>query len=230
MARILFTAADSRELNCAIEAVNLYKKRQNNSIEFEFLLTDIGTTSTSYRVTKKILESKAINNPYTLLFNIGIAGSFNLEEFPIGTTSIIEREYFADLGFESKESFQTLFEYGIYDKDLSPFTNGALCRTKLSSELEELLSNYKSATGVTVQKIVADLKKVEEIRRHFSADIESMEGAAIYYVSLQEKIPALEIRAISNAVGERDKSKWNIPLALESLTLCCKQIVNNITL
>jgi len=45
-----------------------------------------------------------------------------------------------------------------------------------------------------------------------------MEGAAVFYVCLFEKIPFLEIRAISNYVEVRDTTKWDIPTAIENLT------------
>ena len=250
MARILFTAADINELNCATEAVNSYKAKVDSSgisiknifsvFNFEFLLTGIGTTSTCYKLTKAILEAKAENNPYTHIINIGIAGSFNLDKFSIGSLAIINKEYFGDLGFESKENgFQSLFEYGMYDKDMPPFTSGALERSKLDSSLEEFLSIYFNTNssnynigggiGITVQKIITDNTKIEAIREKFSADIESMEGAAIYYVCLQEGIPTFEIRAISNKVGVRDKSEWNISLALRNLSLFCTDLVEHIT-
>ena len=44
-----------------------------------------------------------------------------------------------------------------------------------------------------------------------------MEGAAVYYVCLLEDIPCFELRTVSNEVGERNREKWNTPLALESL-------------
>ncbi len=46
---------------------------------------------------------------------------------------------------------------------------------------------------------------------------ESMEGAALHYVCLMEKIPFLQIRSVSNITGERDKSKWKLKEARESL-------------
>jgi futalosine hydrolase len=52
----------------------------------------------------------------------------------------------------------------------------------------------------------------------FDPDIESMEGAAIFYVCLLEKVPFLEIRGISNYVDIRDTDKWDIPTAIENLT------------
>jgi len=44
-----------------------------------------------------------------------------------------------------------------------------------------------------------------------------MEGAAFFYVCLQEKAPFIQIRSISNYVGEQDKSKWEISLAVKNL-------------
>jgi futalosine hydrolase len=44
-----------------------------------------------------------------------------------------------------------------------------------------------------------------------------MEGAALHYVCLMEKIPFLQIRAISNMTGDRDKSRWKLKEALKSL-------------
>ena len=44
-----------------------------------------------------------------------------------------------------------------------------------------------------------------------------MEGAALHYVCLMEKIPFLQIRSISNYVGERNKRNWNMKEAIANL-------------
>ena len=44
-----------------------------------------------------------------------------------------------------------------------------------------------------------------------------MEGAALHYVCLHQNIPFIQLRAISNYVGERDKTKWKIDLAISNL-------------
>lgn len=226
MNRILFTAAEQEELDCARHAFRLYEHRVPADLSVDFMLTGIGATSTCYRLTKKILEAATEGTPYTLVINIGIAGSFCTEKYPIGSAAVIEKEHFGDLGFETMFGFQTLFQYELLDADLFPYKGGALYRTPLESPLEDLLSGYEKATGVTVQTVTGNPAKVEDIKTRFFPDIESMEGAAVYYVCLQEKVPFFEIRTVSNAVGERDKSKWNIPLALKKLTDICKEILS----
>jgi nucleoside phosphorylase len=49
------------------------------------------------------------------------------------------------------------------------------------------------------------------------ADVENMEGAALFALAEAEGVPCGEIRAISNYVGE-ERGEWDIPLALDRLT------------
>lgn len=49
------------------------------------------------------------------------------------------------------------------------------------------------------------------------AEIENMEGAALFAMAQAEGVRCGEIRAISNYVGE-ERSEWDIPLALDNLT------------
>ena len=58
---------------------------------------------------------------------------------------------------------------------------------------------------------------LEESFRGVAANVESMEGAAFFEACLAAGVPFAEIRAISNAVGESDRSRWVIPLALDNL-------------
>lgn len=66
------------------------------------------------------------------------------------------------------------------------------------------------ATGRTLQEL-------DDRWREESADVESMEGAAFFEACLRHGVPFAEIRAISNFVGETDRSRWDIPLALQRL-------------
>lgn len=55
------------------------------------------------------------------------------------------------------------------------------------------------------------------------AEVENMEGAAIFALCAQSSIPCGEIRAVSNYTTDR-REDWNIPLALESLTSCINKL------
>ncbi len=225
MKRVLFTAAVEDELLSARiaynELFNGYKGLDNSNIEIDFITTGIGTTGTSYFLTKALSDS---SRKYDFVVNIGLAGSFN-DKYPIGSVVRVIKEQFGDLGVESRLGFQTLFEYQILDANTLPFKNGALYSPYLDIEMENGLSSIPSVTGITVQMVSGLSESVERIKNRFSPDIESMEGAAVFYVALMEKVPFIELRSVSNEVGERDKSKWNIPKALDNLKDACKELL-----
>jgi futalosine hydrolase len=52
-----------------------------------------------------------------------------------------------------------------------------------------------------------------------------MEGAALHYVCLQQEINFLQLRSISNIVGERDKQKWEMKEAIANLNMELKKIL-----
>jgi futalosine hydrolase len=39
----------------------------------------------------------------------------------------------------------------------------------------------------------------------------------LHYVCLMEHVSFLQLRSVSNYVGERNKKKWKLPLAIENL-------------
>ena len=47
--------------------------------------------------------------------------------------------------------------------------------------------------------------------------VEAMEGFAVLRACALAGVPAVEVRAVSNEVGERDRARWEIPRALASL-------------
>lgn len=223
--RILVTAAEQQELDRALRAYAEVEPNIKSDVEIDFRLTGIGATNACYCVTREIWSGRLENRPYGLVVNIGIAGSYDLEKFPIASAAIISREYFGDLGFETGKGFADLFRCGIIGKDDFPYTDGALARQLLPySHIEEALSGYGEGVGVTIQCITGDTARTDELKRLYSPHIESMEGAAVYYAAMMEKVPVFELRTVSNVVGERDSKKWKTEEALDTLENCCMEI------
>ena len=48
-------------------------------------------------------------------------------------------------------------------------------------------------------------------------EVEAMEGFGVLRAAALAGVPALEVRAVSNAVGEQDRSRWRIDEALAAL-------------
>jgi futalosine hydrolase len=75
----------------------------------------------------------------------------------------------------------------------------------------------KKVRGVSVNEITTSKQKVKLYRETFNPVVESMEGVALHYVCLMEKIPFMQIRAASNYIGERNKKKWSMKESIINL-------------
>ena len=211
--RILIVAATWMEVKLLVDEFSLKKEKSHLFKEYEFggtkihiLITGIGTTFTAFHLTHCLQENK-----YDFVLNIGIAGSLT-REIKIGEVVNVISEEFADLGIEKKDEFLTLFESGFMDSNEFPFEHCVL-----KSANNSRIFDFKKVRGITTNKSFGRSTSIAEINQKFSAHIESMEGAAVFYVCNWLGIPCYQIRAISNFVEPRDSSKWNIPLALENL-------------
>ena len=171
----------------------------------DFLITGIGSTLTTYALTKKLSDKK-----YDFVINAGIAGSFT-SELLIGDVINVQTDEFADLGIEDKNDFFTLFEKGFIEKNQIPFTESKLINPT------NLNVNLKQVSGITVNTTHGNKNSIELFKNKFNAAIETMEGAAFFYVCLNENVNFLQIRAISNYVEERNNANWDIPLAIQNL-------------
>jgi futalosine hydrolase len=57
----------------------------------------------------------------------------------------------------------------------------------------------------------------QEVARRTGAIAEAMEGAAVAHAARRFGVPALEIRTISNATGNRTMQGWDLPRGLAAL-------------
>jgi len=223
--RILIVGATWMEVKLLVDEFSLKKEKSHLFKKYEFggtkidiLITGIGTTFTTFHLTHTLQENK-----YDFVLNNGIAGSLT-REIKIGEVVNVISEEFADLGVEKKDEFLTLFESGFMDSNEFPFENGVL-----KSANNSRIFDFKKVRGITTNKSFGRSASIAEINQKFSAHIESMEGAAVFYVCNWLGIPCYQVRAISNFVEPRNSSKWNIPLALENLKEAVLTVLKKLT-
>jgi futalosine hydrolase len=197
-------------------SINEYKFAGN---EIDVLITGIGTTFTTFHLTTTLQQ-----HCYQLVLNVGIAGSFTTD-LKIGEVVNVVSEEFADLGIEERMQFLTLFESGFMEGNEFPFENGLLKATPSNG-----LMNISKVRGITTNKSHGKNSSISAIKEKFSAHIESMEGAAVFYVCNWYGVPCYEIRAVSNYVAPRELAHWNIPLALENLKHTVLEVLTKVTI
>ena len=223
--KVLIVAATFLEIKGLLKSLNFkainedFYNCKKNEIDIDVLVSGIGIAFTVYALTKQIQKRN-----YDLVLNVGIAGSFN-KGISIGELVIVCEEQFGDLGIENKNNFQTLFETGFIDANKKPFVNGKLlCK----SVAVEVVSNLRKVKSITLNTVSGEEKSIAKLEQKFKVDIESMEGAAFFYVCLMEGVEFIQIRSISNYVEERNKENWDIPLAVSNLNKTVETILKKL--
>jgi len=204
--QILLLAATEQEIGPFTEA----------NAGIDVLVSGVGLPATMYHLQKRMQQLD-----YDLIIQAGIAGSFN-REIELGQTVWVSQDTFGDLGTEEKENFSSIFDMGLAEKNEFPFTDGWLVN---NSEFTKKI-NLNPVTAVTVNKVTDSKLQEQQIIKRFDPGIESMEGAALHYVCLQENIPFVQVRGVSNFVGERDKSKWKIKETIVNLNKELLKLIN----
>lgn len=225
--RLLIVASSNREildfankLEFVHQIENNYRSYKIGDMFVDILVTGYGSVFTAYHLTRAL---NMIN--YDLAINIGLAGSFDhfLEQ---GFVVNVVQDQYGDLGVEHKNKIYTLFEEELMDENEFPFAEGIL-NSLGNFEIEEVESLIP-VKGITLNTLYADPKWINILRDKYSPEIETMNGAAFFYVCLSEKVPFLQIRAISHFVEIRRIENWNIPSALQNLSSSLLSIIEEL--
>lgn len=192
--KFIIVAATYTEIAPLFEHLKLENKAFSETPLFDILITGVGMTATALAL------GKHLNVNYSYILNVGIAGSFK-QEFKIGDVVTVVEDTFSELGAEDNDKFISLEEMG-----LGKVTYKALGIPEL-----------KNVKSLTLNKVHGSKNSIKEIVERLNPDIESMEGAAVFYCAEQCAIPTFQVRSISNYIEPRDRSKWDIPLAVQKL-------------
>jgi futalosine hydrolase len=212
-----------------------------DDIPFDCMISGPGVFNTAHALTVYLEHARP-----TLILDTGIAGTFayfgsgddddggavGSEPLGIGDIGIAVREQYIHTGvgchspnmsglpFDLIEN-QPLTRQGIYPSDpgLLDLYHGLFTR--------EFIGPIARGNFITVSSITASPGHAQTICTRFSPVMEAMEGAAAFHVAALYGVPIVEIRAASNFVGERDKDKWDFPLACERIRQICRIVIAN---
>ena len=224
--RILIVTATFKEIGPFLKKISDvdYSEQDYFRVEYLahqmcFLVVGVGAVAMAAKLAFHLSSHR-----YGLVFNLGVAGAFpgNLSK---GDVVIVQSEIFGDLGVENEDgSFSDIFETKLNKPDQPPFNNGRLvCNYPDLKEFELPL-----VKGLTVNKVHGSEYSIKHVAAKYNVDIESMEGAAFFYVCLLANIPFLQIRAISNIVERRNRDAWQIETAISNLAEAADLVLNKI--
>ena len=216
--KILVVTATLTEAGSLVRLEGLQTVPAGGNAEIIPLVAGVGSIATAWELQKWI----SVNEKPDLAINCGIAGSYN-EKIKIGDVVLPVADCFADAGVEDGNDFLTLSEAGLTDANMFPFTDGHILAQ--NEYVERLKERVMPVRAITVNTATGSDATREKLIEKFNPDIETMEGAAFFYICSRAKIPFLSLRAISNMVETRNRHNWDIPLALKNLSETLNDVV-----
>ncbi|WP_171134071.1 futalosine hydrolase [Streptomyces sp. Z423-1] len=177
---------------------------------FDLLAAGVGPAAAAASVAAALTAARLQGTPYGLVVSAGIGGGF-LPEAPLGSLVVSDRITVADLGAETPDGFLPVTELGF--GRVTHFPPRSLVRGAAAA------TGARTGTVLTVSTVTGTASRGAVLReRHPRALAEAMEGFAVAEAADAHGAAFLEIRAISNPVGPRDRAAWRIGDALTALT------------
>ncbi|MDE2481193.1 MAG: futalosine hydrolase [bacterium] len=166
---------------------------------FRVLVTGVGPVEAAINTTRALMR-----DTYTAVVNAGIAGALpgvaNVGE------AVVVRDEFMELDVETGEPIVLPDRMRVPDTARSD-RNLVTAVTRLG---------FKAARGVTVSRVTASDATGHRLSA-LGAQVESMEGFSVLRAAELLGIPAIEVRGISNIVGNRERSRWSFSSGIEGL-------------
>ncbi|MBS1729792.1 MAG: futalosine hydrolase [Bacteroidetes bacterium] len=202
---VLITAATGTEWQEAFHTITAHHPWEN---QIKFHISGIGIPATMFSIAEAIEHQ----NP-DLIIQAGIAGSFFMPD-KNHQTYVVSQEIFADVGVEENGLWMDLFDMGFLQRNDFPYIDKMLINPWIG---KYNLLHLQEVKALTVNEMTTRIERKDQLIRKYDPFLESMEGAALHYICLKKSIPFMQLRTISNSVGERDKNKWQMKDAIHQL-------------
>ncbi|MEK8131029.1 futalosine hydrolase [Paenibacillus filicis] len=207
-ARVLIVTAVEAEKEAVLRGLT---RTGESCGRFDVLAAGVGPAAAAASTAAALA---AAPGAYGLVISAGIGGGF-AGYIGLGGLAVAGEIIAADLGAETPDGFRTVDELGFgssrvqVEASLASAWTAALQAAGLEARLGPVLTvTTVTGTAATAEELAARVP---------GALAEAMEGYGVAIAAQQQGVPVLELRAISNAIGPRDRDAWRIGDALKAL-------------
>lgn len=177
---------------------------------WDLLAAGVGPARAAASTAGALTAAALSGSPYGLVVCAGIAGGF-APEAPVGSLVVADDITVADLGADTADGFVPVTALGFGTVSHRP--PNALVRDVVAA------TGARAGTVLTVSTVTGTAERAAELRaRHPLAVAEAMEGFGVAEAAAAHGVPVLELRAVSNPVGPRDRAAWRLGEAFAALT------------
>ena len=206
--RVFITAATIDEWMPSFLEMNTLYTSESKRLKVMFHQAGVGLLASTVSIMKLVYEEKP-----DLIIQVGIAGCFD-KSMKLGNVVAVKEDMLGDTGVEEEGKWKDIFDLKLEKPGYPPFEKKRLPNHHL--EKYNLLK-LPEVAAVTINEVSTRPDRINQLIKKYNPSLESMEGAALHYVCREMNVPFLQMRAISNYIGERDKTKWKMKEAIENL-------------
>ncbi|MFD7505759.1 futalosine hydrolase [Streptomyces sp. NPDC059850] len=179
----------------------------------DVLAAGVGPAASAAGTATALTVAAVQGTPYDLAVSAGIGGGF-APHAPLGSVVVADAIVAADLGAETPDGFAAVTDlgFGAVEHRPPPALVAAVATATGAG------AGAVRGTVLTVSTVTGTAERAAALlRRHPLAAAEAMEGFGVAEAAAAQSVPVLEVRAVSNAVGPRDRAAWRIGDALDAL-------------
>ena len=161
------------------------------------LQTGVGVVNAAFALTRFLSRHEV-----RAVISCGVGGAYPGSGLEPGDVASAESETYGDLGADSPNGFLDMQALGfpVIASDPPLFNRLPL----------ELFPTERRAPFVTCSTCTGSDEHAASLVRRTGGAVESMEGAAIVHVARLMGVNVGEVRGISNACGDRDRTRWKL--------------------
>lgn len=161
-----------------------------------------------------------------LVLQFGIAGAYPPSGLDVGDLVVATEEIYGDTGAWTPEGWLSTECFGmpllevagrpswnrfVLDRAVAGRATRRLrWREPGTVESSTDVAHVEAGSCITMSCVTGTSEQADELWQRWGVLAESMEGAAAAQVCLLYGVPLLEVRAISNLVGDRDRGQWDV--------------------
>ena len=206
--RIVVTAATVDEwMPCFLGIDTLYTSGSQR-LKVTFHQGGVGLLASAVSLTRLVFEEKP-----DLIVQVGMAGCFD-SRLTLGKVVAVREEILGDMGVQEDGKWKDIFDLKLEKSTYPPYEK----RRLPNHNIEKFnLLKLPDVTAITVNEVTTNEERIQSLMKKYDPVLETMEGAALHFVCREMNIPFLQIRAVSNYIGERNKEKWKMKEAIDNL-------------
>lgn len=171
------------------------------------VISGVGRTNAAAATTEAIIKQWNRGPGFDWVINAGIAGALPAsdDQLKIGDAIVASSCIYVEEGLISGRGFVGMSGLGF---PLGDFEGNAVPVDP--DLLDRLSADFAMGPIATVATCSGTDAAAVEVVRRTGAVAEAMEGAAVVHAARRLKVPAIELRAISNTCGDRSKQDWDL--------------------